>query len=136
MLRYSPGLASLVRGWTMGDLEKVLPDEIVKSTLWPGNEFLLPYAEASRAVGIATEHEIAVLGFEAFEVKKDGFSVDISDASSFIHFTGDWLAYVLALNTEAEHWIHEHRYGTNHGYILTFACKRGFDYLQELRKTN
>ena len=54
----------------MGDLEKVLPNEIVKSTLWPGNEFLLPYAEASRAVGNATEHEIAVSGFEAFDVKK------------------------------------------------------------------
>ena len=86
----------------MGDLEKVLPDEIVKSTLCPGNEFLLPYAEASRAVGIATDYVIAVLGIEAFEVKKDGlYTVDISDASSYIHFTGDWLAYVVALNAEA-----------------------------------
>jgi hypothetical protein len=121
----------------MGDLENVLPDEIVKSTLWPGNELVLPFAEASRAVGIATEHQIAVLGFEAFDVKKDGlYTVDLSDASSFIHFTGDWLAYVVALNTEADHWIIEHRYGTNHGYILTSASKSEFDYLQEPRKTN
>ena len=63
-------------------------------------------------------------------------TLDISDASSFIHFTGDWLAYVVTLNTEAEHWINEHRYGTNHGYILTFASKSEFDYFQELRKTN
>jgi hypothetical protein len=121
----------------MGDLEKILPDEIVKSTLWPGNELVLPFAEASRAVGIATEHQIAVLGFEAFDVKKDGlYTVDLSDASSYVHFTGDWLAYVVALNAEAERWIDEHKYGTNHSYILTSASKNEFDYLQELRKTD
>jgi hypothetical protein len=33
----------------MGDLEKILPDEIRRSTLWAGNELVLPYAEASSA---------------------------------------------------------------------------------------
>jgi hypothetical protein len=121
----------------MGDLDKVLPDEIMKSTLWPGNELVLPYAEASRAVGIATEYQIAVLGFEAFDVRKDGlYTVGLSDASSYIHFTGDWLAYVVALNMEAKHWIKEYRYGSNHGYILTSASRSEFDQIQDLRKMN
>ena len=121
----------------MGALEKVLPDAIVKTTLWRGNELVLPHAEATRAVEIATEHQIAVLGFEAFDVRKDGlYTVDLADASRYIHFTGDWLSYVVALNTEAEHWINEHRYGTNHGYILTSASKSEFDHIQELRKSN
>ena len=55
----------------MGDMEKNLPDEVKGGTLWPGNELVLPHAEASSAVGIATEHQIAVLGFEAFKVQKD-----------------------------------------------------------------
>jgi hypothetical protein len=27
-----------------------------------------------------------------------------------IHFTGDWLAYVAAINAEAAHWMRDHRY--------------------------
>jgi hypothetical protein len=56
----------------MGDLEEALPNELIKSTLWPGNELVLPYPEALRAAGIATERQIAVLGFEALEVRMDG----------------------------------------------------------------
>jgi hypothetical protein len=120
----------------MGDLEKILPDEIRGSTLWPGNELVLPHAEASSAVGIAIEHQIAILGFEAFEVRKDGLlTVDLNDPSAHISFAGDLLAYVVAMNTEAAHWINEHRYGANHGYILTSASKSEFDQIQKLRKT-
>jgi hypothetical protein len=119
-----------------GDLEKILPDEIRGSTLWPGNELVLPHAEASSAVGIAIEHQIAILGFEAFEVRKDGLlTVDLNDPSAHISFAGDLLAYVVAMNTEAAHWIKEHRYGANHGYILTSASKSEFDQIQKLRKT-
>jgi hypothetical protein len=120
----------------MGDLEKILPDEIRRSTLWAGNELVLPYAEASSAVGIATKHQIAIFGFEAFEVQKDGpRTVDLNDPAAHIAFAGDWLAYVVALNTEADHWINEHRYGANHGYILTSASRSEFDQIQKLRKT-
>jgi hypothetical protein len=137
VLRYSPGFILRVQGWTLGDFENILPDQIVKSTLWRGNELVLPYAEASRAIGIATENHIAVLGFEAFDVREDGlYTVDLSDPSGYIRFTGDWLAYVVAINAEAEQWISEHRYGTTHGYVLTSASKREFDHVKELRRTN
>jgi hypothetical protein len=130
-------MEGLVRRFNrMGDLEKILPDEIRGSTLWPGNELVLPHAEASSAVGIAIEHQIAILGFEAFEVRKDGLlTVDLNDPSAHISFAGDLLAYVVAMNTEAAHWIKEHRYGANHGYILTSASKSEFDQIQKLRKT-
>lgn len=120
----------------MGDLERFLPNEMRKRTLWPGNELVLPHAEASSAVGIATEHQIAILGFEAFEVRQDGLlTVDLNDPSADISFTGDWPAYVVTMNAEAERWIREHRYGVNHGYILTSASKKEFDQIQQLRKT-
>jgi|SRR5665213_862341 len=119
----------------MGDLEKILPEEIRRSNLKAGSELVLPYAEASSAVGIATTHQIAIFGFEAFEVQKDGLrTVDQNDPSAHISFAGDWLAYVVALNTEADHWINEHRYGANHGYILTTASRSEFDGIQKSRK--
>jgi hypothetical protein len=116
----------------MGDLEKNLPDEIRVSTLWPGNELVLPFAESLRAVGIATEHQIAILGFEAFKVQKDGLlTVDYSGYD--VPFTGDWLDYVAVTNAEAELWIEYHTYGANHGYILTSASKNEFDQIQRQR---
>jgi hypothetical protein len=118
----------------MGQLEEVLPDDLKEKTLRPGNELVLPYAEATRAVGIATEHHIAILGFEAFEVQKDGlFTVDLNDPSGYIEYAGDWLAYVTAMNTEAENWLRGHFFGANHGYILTSASKSEFDQIQESR---
>jgi hypothetical protein len=40
---------------------------------------------------IATKHQIAVLGLDAFEVRNDGLqTVYLADASSYILFTGDW----------------------------------------------
>ena len=78
-------------------------------------------------MSIASEHGIAILGLEAFEVQKDGLlSVDLADASAYIRFTGDWKTYVAAMNAEAERWIREHRLGENHGYILTSASQDEF----------
>jgi hypothetical protein len=118
----------------MGDLEGIFPDEIRKSTLWPGNELVLPYTEASNAIGIATEHQIAILGIEAFNVLKDGLlTVDYSGYD--VPYKDDWLAYVVAMNAEAERWITEHRYGADHGYTLTSASRKEFDQIQRLRET-
>jgi len=87
----------------------------------------VPMPQALQAIVIATEHEIAILGLEAFEVKKEGLlTVRLADASSYIRFTGDWKTYVARMNTEAEHWLREHRLGENHGYILTSASEREF----------
>ena len=112
----------------MGTLESILPDDITRQAFTLGNtELVLPYAQASQAIAIATEHKIAILGLEAFEVKKEGLlTVRLADASAYIRFTGDWKTYVARMNTEAEHWLREHHLGENYGYILTSASEREF----------
>src|SRR5207249_1518386 len=103
----------------MGDLETIFPEELRRRALVlegnrtsPSTELVLPYGEALPAITIATKHKIAVLGLEAFEVEKDGLlTVDLTDGSSRIPFTGDWKAYVAAINADAERWIKEHRLG-------------------------
>jgi len=118
----------------MGTLESILPGDITRQALTlgkelasPRTELVLPYAQALQAIVIATEHKIAILGLEAFEVKKEGLlTVRLADASAYIRFTGDWKTYVARMNTEAEHWLREHRLGENHGYILTSASEREF----------
>ena len=124
----SPGSRdTLSTGVSLGELERLLPDELKGSALTTGNELVLPYGEALDAIVIATKHQIAVLGLDAFEVRNDGLqTVYLADASSYILFTGDWRAYVAALNAEAERWLKEHRLGENHGYILSSTSEREF----------
>lgn len=79
----------------MAELENLLPNELMTGSgaFWLGDEVVLPYAAAVRAVEIATEHQIAILGVEAFEIEEDGWvkphllTVDLSDASATIKFT-------------------------------------------------
>jgi hypothetical protein len=116
----------------MGELERILPSELTDAALASGSELVLPYAEALHAIVVATRNQIAVLGLEAFEVRKDGLStVNMADASSYTVFTGDWKAYVAAMNAEADCWIRKHRLGENHGYILTSASEREFADLKD-----
>ncbi len=111
----------------MEDLERLLPHDLKGGAVVCGSELVLPFAEAVRALAIATEHDIAVLGLEAFEVRKDGLlTVGVADASSYVAFTGDWKAYVTRVNAEAERWIKEHPLGENHGYILSSVSQMEF----------
>ena len=108
----------------MGTLEHFLPDELKKRAFVCGNELVLPYAEALSAIAVATKHQVAVLGLDGFEVRKDGLlTVNMVDPSRYIPFAGDWEAYVSTMNAEAERWLKEHRLGENHGYILTSASE-------------
>ena len=75
----------------MGKLEEVLPDELKKSAIASGNELVLPFAEASAAILIAADHQIAVLGVDAFEVSTGWLAtVALFDPSCKIAFTDDW----------------------------------------------
>ena len=107
------------------ELTQALPEELRRRALATGNELILPYEDTLTAIAIATEQEIAVLGFEAGEVLGSGFQV--LDYNGYdLKFSGDWKAYVRANNTEAEHWVKEHRYGKNHGYVLTSISEKEF----------
>ena len=113
------------------DLDRVIPEEIRLRAVAIGNELILSYDDALTAIGVATEQEIAVLGFDSGEVLEDGFQVlDYTGYDINVPFTGDWKAYVGAMNVEAESWIKEHRLDKNHGYILSSTSQREFDELQ------
>jgi hypothetical protein len=109
----------------MGDLENILPDELKKSLATTGNELVLPYTGALRAIGVASQHHIAILGLELFDIRKDGLvTVDYRGYDGDIRVIGDWNTYVAMMNSEAENWIKAHRVDVNHGYILTSASER------------
>ena len=114
-----------------GQLDGILPKDIEKRALAIGNELILPYEDALAAIATATEHHIAVLGFDAGEVDEDGFRVvDYTAYDRDINFTGDWNAYVAAINTKAERWIKAHPLGKNHGYILTATSQEEFSQIK------
>jgi hypothetical protein len=118
----------------MGELERILPDELKRGAVLCGNELVLPYSAALSAIEVATKHQVAVLGLDAFEVRKDGLlTVNMVDPSRYIPFTGDWRAYVAAMNAEAERWLKEHRLGENHGYILSSTSETEFTDLKSHR---
>jgi hypothetical protein len=108
-------------------LDRILPKDQRSRCTPIGNELLLPYDEALKAISIAGENQIAILGLEAFEVTKDGLlTVDMADASSNISFTGDWRVYVARMNVEAQRWLREHPLGEKHAYVLTSTSEKEF----------
>jgi hypothetical protein len=112
-------------------LDRILPEGLRGRSIRTGNELLLPYDEALIAIRIANEHEIAVLGLEAFEVQKEGLlTIDMVDPSNYVPFTGNWRQYVDTINAESVRWLREHQLGEDHGYILTSTS---FDEFSKLR---
>jgi len=108
-----------------------LPEDVKKRAVAIGNELILSYEDALTAIATATERQIAVLGFDSGEVVEEGFRVvDYTGYDRDIDFTGDWNAYVAAINTEAERWIRAHRLGKNHGYILTATSLEEFSQIR------
>jgi hypothetical protein len=131
-IRAKQRASSSERGEITGDLDCALSEDIRLRSIAIGNELILPYEDALAAIGIATEHEIAVLGFDSGEVLGDGFQVlGYTGYDANIPFAGDWKAYVEAMNIEAERWLKEHRLGKNHGYILSSTSREEFDELQQ-----
>jgi|ERR1700683_999220 hypothetical protein len=113
----------------MRDLEYVLPEEIKKRALRSGNELILSHEDGLTAIAIATEHNIAVLGFELGEVLDNGFQVlDYSGTnSSFFRIGMPSLARTIVRRNAG---IKEHRLSNNHGCIITSTSEREFAKLQ------
>ena len=108
----------------MGQLERLLPAEWKRSGRVSGNELVLEWSRALGAIRIATENQVAILGFEAFELREDGLlTVDYSGYDRDVSCSEDWNSYVRAMNDEAVKWINAHRFDANHGYIVTSATE-------------
>jgi hypothetical protein len=111
-------------------LHEILPQDVKQRSPLYGNEIVLSYEDAVTAIGLASAHQIAVLGFEAGEVKASGFQV--VDYNGYdLKFSGDWHTFVLANNAEATRWIREHRYGQGFGYIVTSTSEKEFAKLSQ-----
>ena len=114
------------------NLDRLLPEMIKTRALPVGDEIILPYEDAVSAIAIASEHQIAILGFDAGEITEQGFqSLNYSGYDRNIELIGDWSSYVSMMNSQAERWIKEHPLPENHGYILTSASE---DELREAKK--
>ena len=115
----------------VGELDRSLPGDIRERALRIGNELILSYEDALTAITFATEHQIAILGFDSGEVLGDSLHIlDYTGYDRDIPFAGDWKAFVAAMNVEAERWTMAHRLGKNHGYVLTSTSEREFAKLQ------
>lgn len=111
----------------LSELDNLLPIEVTQRSIRIGNELILPYEDALAAMRIAVEHSIAILGFEAGEIREDGFQViDYSGYWVDVMLKPDWKEYVAAMNSRAEDWLKTHQYGHNHGYTVSATSEREF----------
>lgn len=114
----------------MRDLDNLLPEDSKKRSVPSANELILPYADALRAITIANEHQIAVLGVEAVDILPEGpcrfYVSNYTGYDNDIKLAGDWQAYMAANNSEAQRWIEQHSLGDGHGYILTSTSQKEF----------
>jgi hypothetical protein len=114
----------------MADLEKALPEDLKKRSARSGSELILNLGDALRAIAVANERQIAVLGLEAVDILPEGpdhfYVCDYTGYDNDVKFAGDWQAFMTANNSEAERWIEQHPLGDGHGYILTSASETEF----------
>lgn len=112
----------------MQDLHRLLPGRIRAAARPDGDELLLPYPDVLEAIDLATNHGIAVLGVEVFQLQPDALVVQrISDYE--VLFSGDWAAFVRNNNAHAKEFVQQETRGEEHGYTLTSASKQEFEKL-------
>lgn len=109
----------------MGDFETSLSGEITQPAARSGEELVLTIGQAQRAIGIATQHLIAVLGVEAFRILGDGLGV-VNYSGCGFEPRGDWTELVRLNNDEAVRFLAENRLGDGYGYILTATSEQEF----------
>jgi hypothetical protein len=90
---------------------------------------VLTIDHAQRAVGIATQRLIAILGVEVFRILTDGLGVVTYSGYAFEH--DDWREFVRLNNEEALRFLGENRLGDGYGYILTATSEQEYPRLGE-----
>ncbi len=112
----------------MGDLTTVVPRTLLDRARQNENEFVFPYPDVLEVIRLATEHGVAILGVEMFEVQQD---LRVEDYSGYEFACGDnWREFVRANNSAALDFIQSHPSREEHGYILTAASEREFRQLR------
>ncbi len=117
------------------ELDELLPPEIIAKSVKIGNEWLIPLPEVLQAITIATNHLIAVLGVECFEVLSDGVQVGNYSGYEF-SLLERWNHFVHQNNEAAVAFIGENPLPEGHGYIVTATSKTEYDELGTLGGPN
>lgn len=112
----------------MDDLISIVPTEILDRARRDGKEFVFPHPDVLDVIRLATEHDVAILGIEVFEVKA-GLLVEDYSGYEFPH-GDDWRDFVRDNNSAALEFVCRHPAGGDHGYILTSASEREFRQLR------
>ncbi len=113
----------------MDDLTAVMPTNLLNRARRNENEFVFPYPDVLDAIRVATEHNVAILGMETFEVNE---GLRVEDYSGYEFPCGDdWREFVRVNNSAALEFVHSHLIGEDHGYILTSASEREFRQLKQ-----
>lgn len=108
----------------MEDLISIVPAELLDRARLNETEFVFAHPDVLDVIRIATEHAVAILGIEVFEVK-DGLLAQ--DYSGYEFPSGDdWRDFVLVNNRAAMEFVRSHPAGEDHGYILTSSSEREF----------
>jgi hypothetical protein len=108
-----------------------------------GNELAFTFPDVLHVVKICTQHEVAVLGIELFEVHTDGYSTKRlslyshdQSAQQQLNRTlqeSGWQGYVGASNALAEEFIRQNPTGDEHVYLLTTSSWREFREIQKIK---
>lgn len=96
--------------------------DMASSTI--GEELAFTFPEVLEAIRLCTENEIAVLGVEVFEVRREGYAT--KNLSVYEQQVGrgpkqreGWSEYVRANNLRAEEFASRNPTGDEHLYVLT-----------------
>jgi|SRR5580704_12966377 hypothetical protein len=114
----------------MDDFDAILSPEISATAVRSGNEWLIPLPQTKVAIGLATKHQIAVLGVEVLRVLPDGLGVEGYSGYEF-RVEDDWVKFVSRNNEAAFQYVVEHEFGNGYGYVLTTTSAKEFEALRE-----
>ena len=113
----------------MGALEDLLPVGITSTAVTSGHEFFLPRSHAQKAIEIATEHRIAVLGLECFRLFQDGCLSCLDYTDYNFGLRGNWAEFVCLNNEEAARFV-ANPVAEDIGYILTSTSEAEYSDLR------
>jgi len=109
---------------------RILPVTITDKAVRSGHEWVIPFLQVKRAINVASEHLIAVLGVESFRILENGLGVEGYTGYAF-ESQRDWPSFVRQNNDAALRFIDENQLGEGFGYILTTSSKDEFKSLEK-----
>lgn len=112
----------------MDDLTSIVPTDLLGRARRNEKEYVFPHPDVLDVIRLATEHDVAILGVEVFEVK-EGLRVEDYSGYEFAS-CDDWRDFVRINNSAALEFVRSHPAGEDHGYILTSASEREFRQLR------